>query len=120
MKNVPQKIGTLVNIVNTMNPEKYFKAKFQDFCVDLFFNEDEELGANLDKINKMITEKGGTVSSVDQWGKRKLAYPIKQFAEGNYVLMNFSSDPVLCQQLEASLRISEDILRHLLINVELS
>ena len=81
---------------------------------------DEELEARLDKIGKMITEKGGTISSVNQWGKRKLAYPIKQFAEGNYVLVNFSFDPVLCQQLEASLRISEDILRHLLINVELS
>ena len=81
---------------------------------------EEDLEARLDRIGKMITEKGGTIASVDKWGKRKLAYPIKQAMEGNYVLVNCSFDPALCQQLEASLRISEDILRHLLINVELS
>lgn len=81
---------------------------------------DEEADARLEKISAMITEKGGTIESVNKWGKRKLAYPIKQCTDGNYVLVNFSFDPMFCRQLEASLRISEDILRHLLINVELS
>ena len=81
---------------------------------------DEELEARLEKVGNMITEKGGTVESVNKWGKRKLAYPIKHCTDGNYVLVNFSFDPILCRQLEASLRISEDILRHLLINIELS
>lgn len=81
---------------------------------------DEDLETRLGKISAMITEKSGTVASVDRWGKRKLAYPINRYSEGIYVLMNCTFDPALCQQMENSLRISEDILRHLLINVELS
>lgn len=41
MKNVDKKINTLVGVINSLDPEKYFKFKFQDFCVDLFFSEDE-------------------------------------------------------------------------------
>jgi small subunit ribosomal protein S6 len=55
------------------------------------------------------------VSSMEQWGKRKLAYPIAHFTEGYYVLGKFEFKPALCKELEASLQISEDILRYLLI-----
>ncbi len=79
---------------------------------------DESLDATVDRISRLITEKGGTISSVDQWGKRKLAYPIGHFSEGNYVLTRFESKPDLGKELEAKLLISEDILRHLLIRNE--
>ena len=78
---------------------------------------DEELAAVVEKINQMVTERGGTTSSVEQWGKRKLAYPIEHLAEGNYVLIKFRLEPSQCKQLEASLRISEEVLRHLLIKL---
>ncbi len=77
---------------------------------------DEELESRVDKIGQSITERGGIISSTEQWGKRKLAYPIEHFTEGNYVLIEFRFEPTLCRELEASLRISEEILRHLLIN----
>lgn len=76
---------------------------------------DEEIGPRVERINQMITEKGGIISSVEQWGKRKLAYPVEHFMEGSYVLIRFRSEPGLCQQLEAGLQISEEILRHLLV-----
>ena len=76
---------------------------------------DEQLETKVDNIGRFITERGGSISSVEQWGKRKLAYPIKHFAEGSYVLIKFQFQPALCQQLEASLQISEDVLRHLVI-----
>jgi small subunit ribosomal protein S6 len=79
---------------------------------------DDGLEATFNKINQMITERGGIVSSQDQWGKRKLAYPIDHFKEGNYVLIKLRLEPAQCQKLEASLRISEEILRYLLIKVE--
>jgi len=78
---------------------------------------DEELAAVVEKINQMVTERGGTTSSVEQWGKRKLAYPIEHLAEGNYVLIKLRLEPSQCKQLEASLRISEEVLRHLLIKL---
>jgi small subunit ribosomal protein S6 len=78
---------------------------------------DEELPATIEKVTSWITDKGGSVTQVDQWGRRKLAYPIKRFYEGNYVLARFQSEPQLMVELEASLKMSEDVLRHLLVRV---
>ena len=79
---------------------------------------DEELEGRVDKISQIITERGGEISATEPWGKRKLAYPIEHFTEGHYVLIKFSFETALCKELEASLRISEEILRHLLINLD--
>ena len=71
----------------------------------------------IENISRFITEKGGVVSEVERWGKKKLAYPIKSFVEGSYVLSRFTLKPTLSKELEASLRISEDIMRHLLVKL---
>jgi small subunit ribosomal protein S6 len=78
---------------------------------------EEELPIHLDKISEFITNKGGSVTEVERWGKRKLAYPITHFREGNYVLTRFKLEPGTTAELEANLRISEKILRHLLIRL---
>ncbi len=78
---------------------------------------DEKLDAIVDNISKFITERGGIISSVDRWGKRKLAYPIKHFMEGDYVLTVFRLKPELSKELEARLQILEEVLRHLLIKL---
>jgi small subunit ribosomal protein S6 len=78
---------------------------------------DEKLEAMIDNISKFITERGGVISSVDRWGKRKLAYPIKHFMEGNYVLAQFKSKAALGKELEARLQILEEVVRHLLIKL---
>jgi len=72
----------------------------------------------MDGVSRFITDNGGTVSAVEPWGKKKLAYPIKHFMEGSYVLSRFKMQPKFSKQLEASLQISEDVLRHLLVNLE--
>ena len=77
--------------------------------------DEERSEAVLNNISGFITGKGGTVADTERWGKRKLAYPIKHFGEGNYVLTKFRLPPASGKELEASLLISEDILRHLLI-----
>ncbi len=79
---------------------------------------DEALDTTMDNISQFITEKGGMISNVERWGKRRLAYPIGHFSEGNYGLTQFTLKPGLSKELEAKLRISEDILRHLLIRIE--
>jgi len=78
---------------------------------------EEELPTHLDKISEFITNKGGSVTEVERWGKRKLAYPINHFREGNYVLTRFKLEPGTTAELEANLRISEKILRHLLVRL---
>ena len=78
---------------------------------------DETLDTTIDKVSQFITEKDGTISDVERWGKRRLAYPIKHFMEGSYVLTRFKLKPALSKELEANLQISEAILRHLLIKL---
>jgi small subunit ribosomal protein S6 len=70
-----------------------------------------------ESVSQFITGKGGIVSEVEQWGKRRLAYPIKHFEEGSYILVRFKMQPGYNRELETNLRISEDILRHLLIKL---
>ena len=78
---------------------------------------EDKFESTIDGISKFITDNGGVVSEVEQWGKRKLAYPIKHFVEGNYVLTRFTLMPALSKELEASIHISDEILRHLLIQL---
>jgi len=78
---------------------------------------DEALDATIDNVSQFITGKDGVISDVERWGKRKLAYPIKHFMEGSYVLSRFKLKPALSKELEANLQISEAILRHLLIKL---
>lgn len=79
---------------------------------------EETLEATVGSVNQFITGKGGVISDEERWGKRKLAYPITSFLEGNYVLTRFKMKPVWSRELEANLQISEEILRHLLIRVK--
>jgi small subunit ribosomal protein S6 len=79
---------------------------------------EEEVPTSIDKIGEFITSKGGSITQVDRWGKRRLAYPIKHFKEGNYVLTKFKIEPAITAKLEANLRISEKILRHMLVRLD--
>jgi len=78
---------------------------------------EEKFDTVIDSVSQFITGKGGIISDVEQWGKRRLAYPIKHFEEGSYVLSRFKLKPTLSKELEANLQISEEILRHLLIKL---
>ena len=78
---------------------------------------DEALDTTIANVSQFITGKGGIISEVEQWGKRKLAYSIQHFTEGNYVLIQFKLKPTLSKELEANLQISEELLRYLLIKL---
>jgi small subunit ribosomal protein S6 len=78
---------------------------------------EEDVPITIDKVSDFITSRGGEVTEVDRWGKRKLAYPIKHFIEGNYVLTRFKFEPGMTAELEASLKISEMILRHMVVRL---
>ncbi|MFQ6121846.1 MAG: 30S ribosomal protein S6 [Dehalococcoidales bacterium] len=79
--------------------------------------EEGAVDATVDSVSQFITSKGGVISEVERWGKRKLAYPIKHCLEGSYVLTRFKMKPMWSKELEANLQISEEILRHLLIKL---
>jgi small subunit ribosomal protein S6 len=77
----------------------------------------EKLPEIIDNLGKLITDRGGAVESTEQWGMRKLAYPIKKFMEANYILTKFKLEPNLMKELNVELRASEEILRHLIVKV---
>lgn len=79
--------------------------------------DEEAIKANIEKF-KGIIEQDGTVTNVDEWGKRRLAYEINDLTEGYYVLINFEANPELPKELDRIFRISDLILRHLIINLE--
>ncbi len=76
---------------------------------------EENLEAELDGISKLIAGMGGVVSDVQQWGKRKLAYPLKDASDGFYVLKKVQLKPTSSKELEAKLQISDKVLRHLMV-----
>ncbi len=80
--------------------------------------KDDNLPAQIEGVSKLITDRGGSVTQVNQWGRRKLAYAIEGAMEGNYVLTYFKGEPKLINTLESNLKMSELILRHLVVRAE--
>jgi small subunit ribosomal protein S6 len=78
---------------------------------------EEEIPAAIDRLSQLIVDRGGEVKDVDRWGRRKLAYPINKHLEGNYLVTQVRLDPNRTSDVEAGLRISEEVLRHLLVRV---
>ena len=85
----------------------------------LFFlapNTDEETRAGVMKrIDVAITAEGGVVDSVEDWGKRKLAFEIDDLTEGDYTLINFHADPQQIAELDRVLRINDAVKRHMVV-----
>lgn len=78
---------------------------------------EDAVPGTVDKVNDFITSRGGEITEVERWGKRKLAYPIHNFKEGNYIISRFKMEPGMTAELEATLKISENILRHMLVRL---
>jgi small subunit ribosomal protein S6 len=77
--------------------------------------DDAQTRAAIDRIQTRITERGGEVRSVEPWGRRRLAYPIRKFREGYYGLVRFTLSGQRVQDLKNVLGITEEILRFLIV-----
>lgn len=76
---------------------------------------DEKKDAAVERVKGVIAAEG-EVGNVDVWGLRKLAYPIQKKNEGYYVVIDFKAEPTLPAELDRRLRISEDFMRHIIVN----
>lgn len=77
--------------------------------------EDEGRKGLIERFSNLVTENGGNVTRIDEWGKRTLAYPINYKTTGYYVLMYFDAPSTLPRELERNMQINENILRYLVI-----
>ncbi len=80
--------------------------------------EEEATAALVDKYTNLITEQGGTVANVDRWGKRRLAYEVNGFNDGYYVIVNFQSEPQASKEVERVLKISDDVIKHMVVKLD--
>ena len=77
--------------------------------------EDEERAAALDRATSLIVRFGGTVTNVDEWGKKKLAYEIQKTSEGFYYFIQFEANAEAPAFIEQRVRIMENVLRFLCV-----
>jgi len=79
---------------------------------------DEQVAEERNRITSAIVERGGEVTKVDPWGKRRLAYEIADFREGIYTVFEFSSTSKTARELEHFIRLNESIIRHLIVRTD--
>jgi len=80
--------------------------------------EDDERAKVIEKIQAYIVRFGGQVSDVDEWGKKRLAYEIQKMNEGYYYFIHFDADATVPAEMEARLRIMDNVLRYLCVKQE--
>ncbi len=79
--------------------------------------EEEKRNEAIEKF-KAIIAADGEIEKVEEWGNRKLAYEIEKIREGYYVLVNFKANSTLPKELERNFKISDDVIRYIIVNLE--
>jgi len=80
--------------------------------------EDEAIEAVVAKFENLIASNGGAIDKIDRWGKRRLAYEIKDLNEGIYFVVYFTAQPGVVTELERVMKITDEILRHMVVKQE--
>ena len=78
--------------------------------------EQEAVQAIVEKFQGVISSSSGEITKHDVMGKRRLAYEIEKFRDGIYVLVNFTAEPTIITELERQLKISDEVIRHLIVS----
>jgi len=80
-------------------------------------NEEQTRGI-LDRVGQIVATRGGEIVRVNQWGRRRMAYPIEHHRDGYYVFVDMIAAPETITELERTLRVSEEVLRHMITRRE--
>ena len=90
-----------------------------ELCVVLSARlEEDDRAAAMEQIKGYITRFGGTVTDVEEWGKKRLAYEIQKMHEGFYYFVHFEAEPACPGEVEKSVRIMESVIRYLIVKPE--
>lgn len=108
-------LKTKIHFVNEIVKEQKMKKYYEIMYIVKPIEEDafKEVVA---KFDKLITENGGKVEKTDCWGKRRLAYEIKDLKEGLYVLVTFQAEAAAVRELDRVMKITDEVLRHMIIS----
>ena len=80
--------------------------------------DEETYRAEMERVKGFIDRFGGTIEKIDEWGRRKLSYPIEKQTEGMYTFITYSSEGNTPKEVESRLRLQENVLRFLTIRVD--
>ncbi len=80
--------------------------------------EAEQITAVVEKFKALLENNGAEITRLDSWGKRRLAYEVKDFREGYYVLVQFKSEPQAAAELDRIIKITEEVLKHLITRLD--
>jgi small subunit ribosomal protein S6 len=79
---------------------------------------EDEMTAATERVSSLITNRGGEITKVDTWGRRRLAYPIRRHMDGYYTVLRFNFEPGQTVELDRNLRLTEQVLRHIIVHAE--
>ena len=79
---------------------------------------EEEVDGFIEQIKSIITDGKGNIDKVDKWGIRKLAYRVQKYAEGGYVLVQFSSSPELVHEVERRMRVADMVNKFITVRID--
>jgi small subunit ribosomal protein S6 len=79
---------------------------------------EDEMTAATERVSSLITNRGGEITKVDTWGRRRLAYPIRRHMDGYYTILRFNFEPGQTVELDRNLRLTEQVLRHIIVHAE--
>lgn len=77
--------------------------------------EDDERAAAIEKVKNMITKHGGTITNVDEWGKKRLAYEVQKMKEAFYYFIRFDAESTAPTEIESRIRIMDNVIRYLIV-----
>jgi len=80
--------------------------------------EDADVDKLIAGFEHTVTNGGGTVRSTEKWGRRRLAYTVRKFNDGNYILMTIDADGALVHELERRLRVSEPVIKFITVRMD--
>ena len=89
----------------------------RDYEIGFILNPEvsqDEIRVLLDRIEQIVTNYGVQIVKVNQWGRRRLAYPIQRHRDGNYIFIDMILTPETVAELERTLKVSETVLRHMI------
>ena len=90
-----------------------------ELCVVVSARVDEEVrNASLARVKELITNFGGQITKVDEWGKKRLAYEIQKMKEGYYTFIYFDAEGTAPIEIESRIRIMDNVLRFLCVRQE--
>lgn len=77
--------------------------------------EDDERAATIEKVKEIITKHGGTITNVDEWGKKRLAYDVQKMREAFYYFIQFDGQSTVPVEIESRVRLMENVVRYLVV-----